>query len=191
MRQIYDKGAIVTKDLRQRLTRELIREQQQRQVKIANSDSRQDIFDTSFGGTVSLKKPRAHHHVQTESSTPSTASFGVPKNTDQTFWNPIVQQDKDDGKRHSTLSRKDQLFDRPNFETAKFNEIRKADIKAMNNVLNIKNRISDRTRNYILNHTFPQIIHGYFTSISNLISFANSTYNFMMMPEEIYSDRHG
>ena len=61
----------------------------------------------------------------------------------------------------------------------------------MNNVLNIKNKISERTQNYILYQTFPQIIHGYFSSLSNLISFANSTYNYMMLPEKIYTDRVG
>ena len=51
--------------------------------------------------------------------------------------------------------------------------------------------MSDRARNYILNYEFPKIVHGYFEALSDLISFANTSYNFGLIPEKIYSDRFG
>lgn len=52
-------------------------------------------------------------------------------------------------------------------------------------------KVSDRTRHYILNYEFPHVIHGYFEALSDLIAFANTSYGFGLIPEKIYFDRFG
>ena len=102
-------------------------------------------------------------------------TFGVPKNPDQTFWNPIIQQDNDHKKPIPT--QRESLFiektipdfgGRDRHEEAKFAyELERE--KRHKNGLNNNDKVSDRARNYILNYEFPRIMHGYFEALSDLI----------------------
>ena len=86
---VFSDFDVVNQDIRRRLTQNLIQEQQKRAIKTYSEEPRNTVFNTTIGGTISLRKPKpAVIEVEDLDASLTNDSSSV----NNTFWDPVVSK---------------------------------------------------------------------------------------------------